>query len=175
MPLEASMGSGSSKTAKTKPAGSDGDRAPASAAPAAELPLESPVNAAHIDARAAAHDGPGDDGQRCVVYLGASAPVHATHTNLIQSLLDEGFDRVFIFILRWSPDRAGVTAEAGAAQLAKWLLSFQAEGNARTKPTSPPCVCMYCIVCMHMCRHVLTGSVHPPSRSRMRPRDCVRN
>lgn len=148
MPLEASMGSGSSKTAKTKPAGSDGDRAPASAAPAAELPLESPVNAAHIDARAAAHDGPGDDGQRCVVYLGASAPVHATHTNLIQSLLDEGFDRVFIFILRWSPDRAGVTAEAGAAQLAKWLLSFQAEGNARTKPTSPP-LCVHVLHCVH--------------------------
>jgi len=68
---------------------------------------------------------------RAVVYLGASAPVHATHTRLIRSLLDEGHDHVFIFILAWSPDRHGVTAEAGEAQLAKWLLGFPAVDRAK--------------------------------------------
>jgi hypothetical protein len=68
---------------------------------------------------------------RAVVYLGASAPVHATHTRLIRSLLDEGHDHVFVFILAWSPDRAGVSAEAGTTQLATWLLGFPAVERAK--------------------------------------------
>ena len=60
------------------------------------------------------------DEQRVLVYLGASAPVHATHTRLVRALLDEGADKVFVFLLRWSPDRHGVTADAGLAQLRRW-------------------------------------------------------
>lgn len=69
--------------------------------------------------------------ERCLVYLGASAPVHATHTRLIRESLDEGFDRVFVFILCWSPDRAGVAAGPAAAQLAQWLLGFPAADRAK--------------------------------------------
>ena len=68
---------------------------------------------------------------KAVVYLGASSPVHKTHTALIRALLDEGHDHVFIFILCWSPDRFGATAAAGTAQLAKWLLGFPAADRAR--------------------------------------------
>ena len=65
--------------------------------------------------------GSGDGApDRVVVYLGASAPVHATHVRLVRALLDEGHDRVFVFLLCWSPDRAGVSAESGAAQLRTW-------------------------------------------------------
>ena len=64
-------------------------------------------------------------------YLGSSAPVHATHTRLVRSLLDDGHEHVFIFLLSWSPDRAGTTAEAGAAQLGTWLLGFPAADRSR--------------------------------------------
>ena len=69
--------------------------------------------------------------EKAVVYLGASAPVSAVHTRMIRSLLDEGHDHVFVFILCWSPDRAGVTAENGAKQLATWLLGFPAVDRAK--------------------------------------------
>jgi len=67
---------------------------------------------------------------RAVVYLGASSPVHATHTRLVRALLDE-FDVVFVFLLTWTPDRAGTSASAGAAQLRKWLAALPAAEQAR--------------------------------------------
>ena len=68
---------------------------------------------------------------RVVVYLGASSPVHVTHTKLVRSLLDEGFDKVFVFLLYWTPDRAGISAEAGAEQLRKWLMALPAADRAK--------------------------------------------
>ena len=38
---------------------------------------------------------------KVVAYLGPSCSVHATHTRMVRLLLDEGHDRVFIFLLRW--------------------------------------------------------------------------
>ena len=70
---------------------------------------------------------------RAVVYLGASAPVSAVHTRMIRALLDEGHDHIFVFILCWSPDRAGVTADNGVEQLAKWLLGFPTHDRAKVQ------------------------------------------
>eukprot|EP00929_Paragymnodinium_shiwhaense_P106105 TRINITY_DN7123_c0_g1_i1.p1 TRINITY_DN7123_c0_g1~~TRINITY_DN7123_c0_g1_i1.p1 ORF type:complete len:637 (+),score=110.72 TRINITY_DN7123_c0_g1_i1:85-1995(+) len=69
--------------------------------------------------------------QRVVVYLGASAPVHITHMRLVRSLLDEGHDRIFIFLLRWRPERFGTSPDAGAEQLQKWLAALPADELAR--------------------------------------------
>ena len=62
--------------------------------------------------------------QRVVVYLGASQPVHSTHTRMIRALLDQGHHRVFVFLLRWRPERFGTSASSGAAQLRKWLAAL---------------------------------------------------
>jgi len=67
--------------------------------------------------------------ERVCVYLGASAPVSGIHTNLARALLDEGFDRVFIFLLRWSPARHGVSPDTAEAQLRKWLLLGVSEAD----------------------------------------------
>lgn len=111
-PVESSAGAGETAVVDVAPA-------LAASTPSPESPVESSAGAGETAAV---------DGMRVVVYLGASAPVHATHTKLIETLV-EGFDKVFIFILAWSPDRAGVTASAGAAQLNKWLLGFPTEGK----------------------------------------------
>ena len=59
--------------------------------------------------------------ERVVVYLGASAPVHATHTRMIRALLDEGFHRVFVYILAWNPDRAGAPPPTPSQRALLWL------------------------------------------------------
>ena len=51
------------------------------------------------------------------VYLGASQPVHGTHTSMVKALLEEGHATVFVFLLRWRPERFGVSADAGARAL----------------------------------------------------------
>mmetsp|Transcript_122938 Transcript_122938/g.393848 ORF Transcript_122938/g.393848 Transcript_122938/m.393848 type:complete len:259 (+) Transcript_122938:66-842(+) len=69
--------------------------------------------------------------QRVVVYLGASQPVHVTHMRLVRALLDEGHDRVFVFLLRWRPERFGTSADAATGQLRRWLATLPAEDVAR--------------------------------------------
>eukprot|EP00928_Gymnodinium_smaydae_P043730 TRINITY_DN29249_c0_g2_i1.p1 TRINITY_DN29249_c0_g2~~TRINITY_DN29249_c0_g2_i1.p1 ORF type:complete len:642 (+),score=147.78 TRINITY_DN29249_c0_g2_i1:79-2004(+) len=66
---------------------------------------------------------------RVVVYLGASQPVHATHVRLVRTLLSEGHDRVFVFLLRWRPERFGTSADSAAEHLRGWL---SAEGGPLT-------------------------------------------
>lgn len=69
--------------------------------------------------------------KRIAVYLGASQPVHGTHTKLVRALLDAGHDRVFVFLLRWHPERFGISADAGAEQLRKWLADLPPSDLAR--------------------------------------------
>eukprot|EP00931_Biecheleriopsis_adriatica_P059206 TRINITY_DN35391_c0_g1_i1.p1 TRINITY_DN35391_c0_g1~~TRINITY_DN35391_c0_g1_i1.p1 ORF type:complete len:637 (+),score=123.42 TRINITY_DN35391_c0_g1_i1:58-1968(+) len=69
--------------------------------------------------------------QRVAVYLGASSPVHITHVRLVRALLDEGHDYIFIFLLRWRPERFGISADSGADQLRKWLTGLPAADLAR--------------------------------------------
>ena len=124
------MGSGTSKLSNPSEPGAreEGGAAPAQAQTAVRLDSISPVDSPGPAGRPEPEHG---RAERAVVYLGASAPVHATHTRMIRALIDEGFDHVFVFILCWSPDRHGVTAESGAAQLAKWLLGFPTADRAK--------------------------------------------
>ena len=50
------------------------------------------------------------DKMRVAVYLGASQPVHGTHTAMVRALLDAGHQTVFLFLLRWRPERFGTSA-----------------------------------------------------------------
>ena len=49
---------------------------------------------------------------KVIAYLGSSAPVHVTHMRMVQTFLADGFDHIFVFLLRWSPDRFGVSADS---------------------------------------------------------------
>jgi len=67
--------------------------------------------------------------ERVCVYLGASSPVNAAHTRLVRAAFDEGFDRVFVFLLRWSPARHGTSPESGENMLRKWLTASLSVGE----------------------------------------------
>ncbi|CAE8628924.1 unnamed protein product [Polarella glacialis] len=69
--------------------------------------------------------------ERVAVYLGASQPVHRTHTKLVRALLDAGHDRVFVFLLRWRPERFGISADTAAEHLRKWLAELPPSDLAR--------------------------------------------
>lgn len=71
------------------------------------------------------------DAKSVVVYLGASQPVHRTHVHLVRSLLDAGHDRVFVFLLRWRPERFGTSADAAADTLREWLAKLSPADQAR--------------------------------------------
>jgi hypothetical protein len=62
----------------------------------------------------------GETVNKVSVYLGASQPVSSTHTSMISSLL-QASDLVFIFLLRWRPERYGPSADSSALTLRSWL------------------------------------------------------
>ena len=52
--------------------------------------------------------------------MGASQPVSGTHVKMVSSLL-ELHETVFVFLLRWRPERFGTSADASARVLRGWL------------------------------------------------------
>ena len=58
---------------------------------------------------------------KVAVYLGASQPVHGTHVAMVRALLDAGHATVFVFLLRWRPERFGTSADASSRTLRGWL------------------------------------------------------
>jgi hypothetical protein len=76
--------------------------------------------------------------QKVLVYLGASSPVSATHFRMAKALLGEsGVDKVFVFLLRWRPERFGISADSGAEQLRKWCRALPPEDVARLELKAP--------------------------------------
>ena len=75
---------------------------------------------------------------RCAVYLGASQPVCNTHVAMVTSLLAAEHEIVFVFLLRWRPERFGTSADASADVLRGWLDStLGAEESAKRVVITP--------------------------------------
>jgi hypothetical protein len=82
--------------------------------------------------------GVGMSMERCAVYLGASQPVSGTHVAMVTALLGAGHDIVFVFLLRWRPERFGTSADASAKVLRGWIdSSLGAEESAKRVVITP--------------------------------------